>query len=549
MFSFLEETLLREYFLHNAVLGEFTPAKKLFACLAEAFDVSTRQANMLFKLTEQEAVAEIATEADANRYKRITQFLQETGKSALYDSQTDSLITIKSEALAVATKAELCLQGKATQSKVYQVLLERASSGSIEALRVLGVLQLNGLFVEKNLSQGRENLAKAAEWGDVLAMFLLKRAGVSYSHIERNFYTATLNTPYAILNTIAKTNGDTAEEKGVNAEMALLNKMFNSKLVNRHVYSPAHAHVLYATGISIEDKEKILLSENKQLLTDVLNLPIYRPVDELLCEVDGIAAMPLHRESEQEKIVAALNNRDLRSWSNYKPLCLCAGSVYLQKIYAKAIATCFKGEMVQRIFVSELQERDFEPTANNVFVRSCKCVSDTNRIVKDKNDTSNVFLLFLNGDLSDSVMRHVKDFLSTYWRRQVRLSNPAITLNFSYALPICICDAANAKKLSGLVETVQIADVDSDETSKVLDEMLREKAMLYFGKSVDVTDRHLLESETLEAAEEIVTTAFRAKRVSFKNSNKVSFEIKPFIDGYKQQHDVRTSYGFGGLNK
>ena len=547
MFSFLEETLLREYFLHSAVLGEFTPTKQLFSRLAKAFDVSTKRANELFKLSEQDAVAEIATDADANRYKRIAQLLHETAKPVLYDAQTDALITVKSEALSVAAKAEMCVNCKTTQGKVYQILLERASVGSIDALRVLGFLQLNGFFVEQNRAAGIDNLEKASQWGDVMSMFLLIRSGISIGYVNRNFYAATQNTPYSILLRIAKLES-TDEVARADTEMTLLNKLFNSKLVNRNVYSPSHAHVLYATGISREDKEKILLSENKQLLSDVVNLPIYAPDTELRCNVEGIRSMPLHRDNEQRQIIAALQNLDLRSWSNYKPLCLVADSVYLQKIYAKAIANCFRGEMVDWIFLRELQERDFEPTSNNVFVRNCKCVSDIGRVVKQKNDTQNVFLLFLNGDLSDTVLKHVKDFLSIYWRRQVRLSHPVVTLNFSYALPICICDAANAKKLNGLVDTVPIAEVDSDETSRVIAEMLKDKASLYFSGSVEVTDKELLSNVSLEAAEEIITTAFRTQRVNFKGGTNVAFAIKPFVDSYEQRHTERR-YGFGGFNK
>ena len=546
MFSFLEETLLREYFLYGAVLGRFTPSKQLFSYLAKAFDVSAKRANALFKLTEQEAVAEIETEADANRYKRINQLLQETAKPELYDASTDALITVKSEAIAVAAKAEACLNCKATQGKVYQVLLERASVGSIDALRILGVLQLNGLFVEENRAVGIENLLKAAQWGDVMSMFLLIRAGVNVDYVNRNFYAVAHNTPYSVLLGIAQLDG--AQGLRVNAEIALLDKLFNNKLVNKNVYSPAHAHVLYATGISREDKEKILLSENKQLLSDVVNLPIYRPVDELHCQIEAIRSMPLHREKEQRKIIAALQNADLRGWSNYKPLCLVANSIYLQRLYAKAIEGCFRGEMVERIYFAELQDRDFEPTANNVFVRSCKCVSDNERVVKQKNDTGNVFLLFLNGELSDTILRRVKDFLSVYWRRQVRLSHPTVTLNFSYALPICICDSANAKKLNGLVETVKIADVDSDETSKIVGEMLSDKAQSYFGRSVEVTDKELLTNVSLEAAEEIINAAFMTQRASFKGADKVAFAIKPFVDSYERHH-VERGYGFGGFNK
>ena len=545
MFSFLEETLLREYFLHNAVLGEFTPTKQLFNRLTSAFDVPKRRANFLYNLTEQEAVKEIVRTMDANRYKRIIQYFEESNSPSLYDVQTDTLIRIKSESLAAATKAEICPDGITTQSSVYQLLLDRANSGCVDALRILGTLQFYGLFVKKNAEQGVENLLKASQWGDVVSMFLLIRAGANIGYVYRNFYAAAQNTPYSTFAAIVQK--DVADLSiHTNAEIVLLNKMFNSKLVNKSVYSPSHARVLYATGISREDKEKILLSDNKQLLGEVVNLPIYSPASELRCQVDVIKNMTLCREDEQYQIATALQNRDLRTWSNYKPLCVSTDSLYLQKLHAKAIESCFRGEMVERIYVSELSERDFEPTANNVFVRRCKSVADNERVVKRNNDTGNVFLLFLNGDISDSVLRHVREFLSTAWRHKVQLLHPSITLNFSYALPICICDSANAKKLKNLVDTVQIAVVNDDEHSRLIDEMLAKKAKLYFGRSVEITDNatNLMSELTLEDAEKIIDTAFRAMRVKFENVDKIAFAIQPFVDAYKQQHGER-SYGFG----
>ena len=544
MFNFLEETLLREYFLHSAVLGEFAPSKQLFDRLSKAFDIPTERANALYNMTEQAAVKEISTASDANRYKRANQYLRENNCPGLYDEQTDALIVIKSESLAVANREEMCSDTKTTQNNVYQVLSERANGGCVNAMRVLGTLELYGLFVEMNVEQGVENLLKASQWGDVVSMFLLIREGVVVDYVNRNFYASTLNTPYGALADIVGKNDDYTRHG--NAEIALLNKMVNVKLVNRNVYSPAHARVLYATGISREDKEKILLSENKQILSEVVNLPIYIPESELRCKVDALEYMPINREDEQQQIAAALYNRDLRTWSNYKPLCINCDSLYLQKLHAKAIENCFQGEMVERIYVSELSERDFEPTLNNVFVRRCKVVSDNERVVKRNNDTSNVFLLFLNGEIPDGVMRHVKEFLVAAWRHKVQLLHPSVTLDFSYAMPICICDNANAKKLKNFVETVQVAVVTADEQSRLIDEMIDKKAILYFGRKVEITDNatKLMSDLSLEDAEKVIDTAFRAMRVKYNNANKIAFAIKPFVDTYKQQHGER-GYGFG----
>ena len=544
MFNFLEETLLREYFLHSAVLGEFTPNRQLFDRLTKTFDISGDRANALYDMTEQVAVKEIATVSDANRYKRATQYLRENNRPRLYDEQTDALIIIKSEALAAANKEEMCSDLKTTQNNVYQVLSDRANSGCIDALRVLGTLELYGLFVEMNVEQGIENLLKASQWGDVVSMFFLIREGVNVDYVHRNFYAATLNTPYGVLADVVGNDSDFGYQG--NAEITLLNKMVSAKLVNKNVYSPAHARVLYATGISREDKEKILLSENKQILSEVVNLPIYSPEGELHCQVEALERMPLTREDEQQQIAAALKNRDLRTWSNYKPLCISCDSLYLQKLHARALENCFQGEMVERIYVSELTERDFEPTANNVFVRRCKSVSDNEKIVKRNNDTGNVFLLFLNGDLSDTVMRHVKEFLVTAWRHKVQLLHPSITLDFSYAMPICICDSANAKKLKNFVETVVISAVTPDEQCKLIDEMIDKKAMLYFGRTVEITDNatKLMSDLSLEDAEKVIDSAFRAMRVKYVNATKIAFAIQPFVDTYKQQKGDR-SYGFG----
>lgn len=549
MFSFLEELFLKEYFLHIAILGNNCAKLETFYYLAKSFKIPENRAKTLFELTEQQSVQEITSEADANRYKRIAQFQAISNKPNIYDEQTDAIITIKTESITTASQMDLCMDIKTTKSKIYQMLLDRANCGNVDAMRVLGTLQINGIFAEKNWSVGKDYLIKAAEWGDVVAMFLLIRAGVDDFKLKNNFYFATQNTPFSDLHKIANIDSfiTTANQSGI----LLLNKLFAQKTVKQNIYSQPHAHVIYATGISNEEKEKLLFSENKQYLSDALNLPIYRPTDTgLHCRLSSISEMPISREKEQNQIIAALRNRDLRGFSTYRPLCLCTNSQYVQELYAKAVANCFRDEFVQRIDVSSLQEFDFEPTSNNVFVRSCKYGSNEVELQKLKNDTNNVFVLFLNGDIPGSILRHIKEFLSTEWRRQFRLIRPCVTLDFSYTLPICICDSYNAKKLKMLVETIQISDIDSGEASKLIGEMLDQKAKLYFDKNIELTDNAVesLAKLPLETAEEIIDTAYRSQRAQLGSSDKVAFAIKPYVESYNRQHGERT-FGFGGYSK
>lgn len=548
MFSFLEELFLKEYFLHNAILGNYCSKQETFDFLAKIFKISDKKANILYELAEQQSVQEITTEADACRYKRIGQFRTINNKTNLFDEQTDAIITIKTEAIVIAAQMDLCVESKCTKSKLYQLLLDRSNCGYVDALRVLGTLQVTGLFVEKNRQAGQKNLAKASEWGDVVAMFLLVRLGVVDSTLQNNFYFATQDTPYWELYKIADVEPFIPSEE--QAEVLLLNKLFTYRTVKQNVYSEPHAHVIYATGISNEDKERLLFSDNKQLLSDALNLPIYRPINvDLECNWGELRLMALDRRNEQNQVIASLRNRDLRRLSTYRPLCLCTNSQYLQEQYARALEKCFDNTLVQRITVGGLQEIDFEPTSNNVFVRSCKC-DDELGLQKIKNDTNNVFILFLNGEISNATMKHIKEFLSTEYRRQFRLLRPNLTLDFSYTLPICICDSDNAKKIKTLVETIQIAELESEESLKVINEMLETKAKLYFGNNVELTDNavELLSKFAVEEAEEIIDIAFRSQRALQDSCNNISFAITPYIKTYDRQHGERT-FGFGGYNK
>ena len=548
MFSFLEELFLKEYFLHSSILGNYCAKHEVFDYLAKIFKISDKKAKILYELAEQQSVQEITTEADACRYKRVGQFRAINNKPNLFDEQTDAIITIKTEAIALAAQMDLCVESRCTKSKLYQMLLDRANCGYVDALRVLGTLQIAGLFVEKNIQADKKSLAKASEWGDVVAMFLLVRLGVVDFTLQNNFYFATQDTPYWELYKIADAKSFIPIEE--QAEILLLNKLFTYRAVKQNVYSEPHAHIIYASGISNEDKEKLLFSENKQLLSEALSLPIHRPINvDLECNWDPLKQMTLDRPSEQHQVIASLRNRDLRRLSAYRPLCICINSQYLREQYARALEKCFDNNLVQRINVGGLQEIDFEPTSNNVFVRSCKC-DDELGLQKIKNDTNNVFILYLNGEISNSTMKHVKEFLSTEYRRQFRLLRPNITLDFSYTLPICICDSDNAKKLKTLVETIQIAELESEESLKVISVMLETKAKLYFGNNVELTDNavELLSKFTVEEAEEIIDNAFRSQRALQDSYGNVSFAIKPYIETYDRQHRERT-FGFGGYNK
>lgn len=540
MFDIITETFLQQYFLYSAILGKFCDNRALFDYVAELFFVPQDQRDELFQLTVDETVLEIATLSDTKRFNRINQYRELGGEIVAMD-KTQEIIAIKSNAITMAMENQLLAENNATQSIVYNKLLVNASAGNVIALRVLGALQCDGGFVEKRFEDGLKHLNRAAQWGDMVSLLAL----LKYVHSDRRalienverLHAVVLGTEYESLHDKAlafyKLAGTTPSK-----EIQLLKKAFAVNRARPNVYDPLHARLLYGSAIELKDREKIIFSDAQGALTAVCDLPLKLTYGVLSMDVAALDSLPFKRDKEKSQLTLELRNVDLRQNDGYRPICISGSSNFVLETYAKALLNMeHETDHYERIDVADLKQYDFEPTGNNIFIRSA---------VDGKN---NVFVLVLKGEIEDYAIEHIKSFLISSKRRRFRLNNPRVTLNLEAILPICVCDKANATKLASLVETVKVADVAAEEKRSVVNDMLESKSRYYLFKSIAVDDDvvDMLCNCSPDTAEGVIDRIFSENRFKENFDRVTAEELKPYVKVLQQR--AQKAYGFGGYNK
>jgi hypothetical protein len=200
-------------------------------------------------------------------------------------------------------------------------------------------------------------------------------------------------------------------------------------------------------------------------------------------------------------------------------------------MYAEALSKEREGVNISHIHMGELSSYELEPTANNIFVRSV----DEDRL--------NVFLMYFEGSLPERLIEIVTPFLQTEKRAKFHLGAPNVTIDFSDVLPIVLCDKANAKKLSGACDVVELADVTQKETPLVVADIITHKKLDCNLSQITLTD-DALSYLTAMPADEIESCLDKAIRYEALKSDKLQLNremLAAQADGSKI-----SNIGFGG---
>ncbi|MGN1103980.1 MAG: hypothetical protein ACI4QI_03810, partial [Candidatus Coproplasma sp.] len=502
MFNRLTEIFLNEYFLADAMLGEFYERERLFAVLSRLFCLPEGEEKRLFELTRSEAVCEITTEDGFKRYKRIKQYNQLVGNDCGYTPYEEQLIAIKGNAITIAGKYSLIAARESTSTLVIKTIMDGAENGNVAAMRTLGILKCEGLLVERDICGGVSQLTKAMQWGDVtatLAMFAYSDR--DKTQLLKILNASVKNTPYEFLPRIIAQRYGVSEEE-CDREVLLIRQAINTNRLSKDTFDPMYARLIFSEAIGIKDKERILFSENKETISETCDLPLRLKYGDITVDEDAFTRILSGRDEEKTEVIRALYYSDLRFSDSFRPMCLCSDSEYVLERYVSAIRDALRPAHIERIEVGELRDFDFEPTKNSVFVRGLN---------ENKN---NVHLLVFKGEISDAAIELTKVVLKSEKRRKFHLYRPALTLDLSGVLPICICDRENAQKIKNLVEIIELDSVKSSEKPAAIDEIVERICSFYKLDGVtlagDVTQR--LCALPVESAEKVLDKAVRENR-------------------------------------
>lgn len=524
------ELFLSEYFFCRSVLGKLVKyPKHLFDRLGEIFLIPHDDIDGLYALAEDKLVADVNNYADYLQFCRIKKYVALTGGDGDVPAEIADVIAIKGEALARAY--DLKLDGtRLTESAAFRTVTEGAAHGTVAAMRMLGLIQCEGIYTDRDMAAGVKNLEKAAQWNSVESMLAALYYNAERQADINRLHTVADGTVYRAFPALAEAKYGIAAD-GEARESKLLNKAFALGKLTPDIYSAQYARIILSGMLDSRDKERTIFSPNNQAISEVAELPLKLNSGAPAPDCTAFDDMPLVRQKEQERIRICLGNSDLLERSAFRPLCVCADSEYLRKLYTRYIRKSVAAAHVEYIDVAGLDEHDLQPTGKNIFVRSCD------------EDSSNVYLMSFVGSIAGGVMQEAVGFLQSRKRKKFCLLSPGVVIDLGKVLPVCFCDKANAKELKKYCDIVTVGAVSASEKPSVYADIVASKQRLYGAKSVTLEDGAAakLNELSIDGAESVIDSVIRFNR------NKAETVITPALIG--ECATARTEkhrYGFGG---
>lgn len=535
MTNAVTEIFLSEYFkIESIALPLFGDARKLFDSLYDAFLLPQEQKQALCDSVMSEEVRAVHTKNDYVRLRRMLAYTEIMGASDAIENDASDIIAIKGEALKAA--AELGLSGAGqTPYTAYKHISEISNNGSLFGLRLVGLLQCSGVeMAGGSYRAGVKCLTKAAQWNCVEGLLLLMHYDES-SRAESitRLSTVVHGTPFEELTALAEKKYG-VKASGIARENKLLKKAFRACVLKPDVYSPQYARFLFGKALGIKDKEQLLFSDSKEIISETADLPLKLDGELTICDETDRKPLSAERENEFEKVLMCAMSGDLRTEPSYHPICICADSDYMRMRYADVVTSVYRDVNVEYIDVGALSEFDFEPTKNNIFVRSCN------------EDSGNIYVLVFVGDIRPGVFDAARNFLQTDKRKRFRLSRPCVEIDLSSVLPVCVCDKANAKALKSYCDMISVKPIGENEKREIIDTVIADLRARYGDVKLEIEQSAMktLDEYSIDKAEDVIEKIIRFNRRKKKVITITADMLKEGVFGADN-----VTFGFGGRNE
>lgn len=453
----LSELFIEEYFLINSFVNNRCDNKKLLKSLNEIYFLDSNEFKYIKELLSNENLNEIKTYDDYKRYKRIRQRDELLGLKVNIDD-ISMAISIKGKVLKNLLKYDIAEVDDLTDASIEKILIDNSNAGDIDSLKVLGFLKAEGLMVDKDLDNGLSKLLVSIKWGNL-------KGGLTYLKYDKNNYlvlkiikSITEGTLYSkIPSLIEEKYNITINDKC--DEVMLIKKAIAFNKLNENKYDSISSRLIYSNVISMKDKEKILFSEDKVILTDSLDLPLNLIKNEIDIDYSYINNIPFKRE-EQMIIAQAISHNIERFNNQYKPICLYSESPFLLNYYLKKLNNSFLNSNIEIFDVKDLRDFEINPTKNNILIRNLK---------ENKN---NIYIFLFEGEIDYDIINNLIVFLKTPKREKYIINAPSVTLDLSSILPICLSDKDNYDKLKDYVDGIELLPIKNGEKNIIINELI-----------------------------------------------------------------------------
>ena len=471
------------------------------------------------------------------RFLRILEFGKLCGQSLALCEQENRILAAKREALTSLQR--ILPQGKLTWENTLNTLHSAAMSGNLHAMTALSYLEYHGIGMDADPRRAKKRIAAAARWNDLFANLM----GIAYDREQLltyhdRLYTLLLHRGMSVFACIAahRPAPRLAEKDPV---AALLEKAFAMQIVKADCYDRSYGRVAFSGMISVQDKEKLLLSGKKDSLGALCDLPFDARMTSF--GFDGTATQELgtRRQEELDKI---LRNLTVASACPHgaKPLLLQCADTYLAARYNDLFCRIFANAPLFTVDAGSLGERDFARGQEHILLRG----------LSQTKSCRTVFLITHAEKLTAESARSLGELLEPSARSCFRLFSPSVSFDLSGVQFILIGEQRGAalQMLLELCDTVQVLPASAEEKERVLQELFA-KGQSRFGcdrLKLDGECKQFLLHYDLEKVQQLLDGAFGM--ALYRGQDTVTLPMVQQIAEEKRITAQKRSFGYTGGN-
>lgn len=540
--EYLLEPFLARYYLIDAVCRPYISEKKceeVYYELARLFCLEREDVEEVYAVSGEPHFHGITDIVSYGRLCRTVEFATDRGED-LELTPTDTLI-LSCKRQAMTVKSHLFKQERnMTRETVAETLLSTAVQGSVDAMELLSFLEYHGICVPADRHNAIKRLRLCARWNSLFGNLM----GIAYDRERISLYLS-------ILGTVSRTEGQKSAYERIcqrcgrstdftrDPVARIIERAFGLGIIKRHVYDQFFARIAFSELTSSEDKAKLLLNNNPDVIRQYAELP-FDAKRGVRTELDVSAAekMPIRRENEIGRILRSLSVAQTCPASVYKPLMIVSDDAFVGGAYEKMLLTLTAGRPVFILDGGTLTERDFDGSRDNVLLRG---ISETGRV-----DT--YFIIKDCDELEDRTAEELIKVLDNTYRGKLKLFSPPVSLDLSEAKFILLASGRTREvgSLAEYCDTVYADRVQVGEKPAAVDHLFRLGTSAFGLEGLTLTDgaRQSLTAMSTDRLASVIDALLR--RAVYSGEQTVTSEDVRAVCDDEGFTPIRRGFGYTG---
>ena len=415
----------------------------------------------IYEASEREPICDVR---DYDEYERLCRILEFAHNSAQSVDVTDAdRIMLSQKREALRAKEEIFKGCKnITKEALITTLYNTATNSNINAMSLLSFMEYHGILMSKDAERALRRMRVCASWNNLFGNLMC----IAYSDQKAEYYD-NLYTVFGaigqghVLSYICGITGYPLEKCKKDRVARIIDRAFGQDIISRKQYDRVFSKLAHSELLSIEDKEKLLLSKQKDVLAQLSELPFdIQSVDEVSFDSTCFDDVALLRQGEIKQIKQNLALISRCSHEVCSPLLIASGDEFVSDMYCEAIKKGLLGSSVVLLDAGTLCEADFAQSKENVFLRAM-CETKASHTVFVIKDCEN---------LDEGALCELEKMLGFEYRKSFKLVTPPVSIDLSTLHFVLLSSKRShaVNVLSSYCDTVWTDNIAKKEKSSVV---------------------------------------------------------------------------------